>query len=203
MGVSRYQDCLLPLLQKQFGDLFVNAFIIVTFHLFSKSSVVFKGLKVQLVAASSLVHNEGPKTEVGSCNDHFVGINLKQLEWHPTYNTTHTNLCANARKQTLTTAELTEAMNCQYKIILHVCYLDNKIRNKVGVRYVFGNAIIDLLCQVSRYKVDLEYKLHREPDNIASVTINSKADYVCYMLIYEGGGGENQQDPVSCCNFRN
>ena len=54
------------------------------------------------------------------------------------------------------------------------------------------------------YKVDLEDKLHREePDNIASVTINSKADYVCYMLIDKGGGGENQQDPASCCNFRN
>ena len=25
MGISRYQECLLPLLQKQFGDLFVNA----------------------------------------------------------------------------------------------------------------------------------------------------------------------------------
>ena len=132
MGFSRHQDCLLPLLQKQFGDLFVNALIIVNFHLFSKSSVVFKGLKVQLVAASSLVHNERPKTEVGSCNDHFVGINLNNLNGILLTILLTQIYVQMFAKQTLTTAELTEAMNCRYKIILHVCYLDNKIRNKVG-----------------------------------------------------------------------
>ena len=76
--------------------------------------------------------------------------------------------------------------------MLHVGYLVNKIKNEVGVTYAFADVIIDMLCRVSRYKVDLEDKLDREePDNIANVTLNTVGDYVCYMLINEGGGKED------------
>ena len=144
------------------------------------------------MAASSLVYNEQPKTVVGSFNDHFVGIKLEELKWHPTYNTIRTQLCANAREQRPETINLAEAMNCRYQIMLHVGYLVNKIKNEVGVTYAFADVIIDMLCRVSRYKVDLEDKLDREePDNIGNVTLNTVGDYVCYMLINEGGGKED------------
>ena len=56
------------------------------------------------------------------------------------------------------------------------------INNEAGVRYVFGNMIIDMLCRYFKYKITLE-----ESDSVENAALNtssgSKYDYVVWRLM--------------------
>ena len=52
--------------------------------------------------------------------------------------------------------------------MLHISFLVDHINNEMGVRYVYANPIIDMLCQALGYQVELEDTLENEGPNIVN-----------------------------------
>ena len=67
--------------------------------------------------------------------------------------------------------------------MLHISFLVDHINNEMGIRYVYANPIIDMLCQALGYQVELEDMLENEGPNIVNVIGKSQADYAYYDVL--------------------
>ena len=132
--------------------------------------------------------------ELQQLTDHFSGIAVANLNWHKDYETIRSTFygVVEDKKGLLLRSQCAEAMHCRYKIMLHTSYLGDHIANEIGVRYVFADPIIDMLCQALGYQVELEDTFENEGYDMVNVTGKSRADYVCYILV----GKENKQHPM-------
>ena len=58
------------------------------------------------------------------------------------------------------------------------------IQNEEGVWYMYGNALIDMLCRAFNFIAEVEEPINEDEEYMTVTSDKSKPDYVCWKLMY-------------------
>ena len=117
---------------------------------------------------------------------HFVGIDICLLVGHASNLFIKEILQKNLTDRSKAIAKKrpeAHVLRCCYEIARRMAFLeDGKINNEAGVRYSYGNPIVEMLCEFFGYKLTLEDSMNDRGD-LVTTSEKSKADYVIYTLM--------------------
>ena len=82
------------------------------------------------------------------------------------------------------------AMECQAQIVRrHMRFKGLELRNECGVRYTYGDPLVDMLVDGHGYSMQFEETIG---DNPTSLSSRSRTDYSCWNVYTVTGGSEEQ-----------
>lgn len=149
------------------------------------------------VAASSLTYVEENSTSRLVNNQyHFVGIGIDLCNNHASKEQILEKLQSNLTKRSEEMEKKKVPMYMYYEIVRpQDLLLGCKVDNEAGVRYSYGNPIVEMLCEFFNYKLVLEDTMNDRGD-IVTTSKKSKADYIIYALMKDTEGKEHAVSAV-------
>ena len=141
---------------------------------------VNSGRAILEVAASSLTYHEIKSTdELDNWKYHFVGIDIDLINNHAPKNDIiakmQLGLSERGKEVQKEKNPRVHVLKCCYEIVRRLDFLiHGKINNETGVRYAYGNPIVEMLCEFFDYKLILEDTM-KDRGDLVTTSSQSKA----------------------------
>ena len=182
LGLVTCPDYHLPIYRVHCFREIIDSWLNHKFHFLSPNSSFLDTEKS--IAASKLTCSEG-------ADAHFKCSDIASLQHIPVEHVvSELKSLLNGRYIKLNPKVEKYATECRAQIVKrHMRFKGQELRNEAGVRYTYGDPIVDMLVDGHGYTMQFQETMN---DNTTSISSRSRTDYACWNVYTLTGGSEEQ-----------